>query len=297
MQLEFAAVRETWDLQGRTAFVTGGARGIGLETARRLVARGMNVALVDLDEEVASPARALDERLAVGLTADVTDRGALDAAVSATCERFGGIDVCVANAGVAPPTATIGSVDPDRFERTIEIDLLGVWRTVRATLPQITARGGYVLVVSSIYAFFNGALAAPYAISKAGVEQLGRALRVELAPWGAGAGVAYFGFVDTDLVQEAFSRPIVSKFRSALPSWLTQPIPVEHAADAMAAGIERRAARVTAPGRYAAGLVVRGLLAPLDALFTRNETIVEAIREADARPEGGPLLAGEIRRA
>ena len=83
------------------------------------------------------------------------------------------------------------------------MNLLGVWRSVRAALPEIARRQGHVVVVSSIYAFFNGVGAAPYAMAKAGVEQLGRALRVELKPHGASASVAYFGFIDTEMVHQA----------------------------------------------------------------------------------------------
>ena len=88
----------------------------------------------------------------------------------------------VANAGVAPPSDTVASIEPAEFERTIDIDLLGQWRTIRATLPEVTERQGHILVIGSIYAFFNGVLNASYAASKAGVEQLIRAVRVELAP-------------------------------------------------------------------------------------------------------------------
>src|SRR4051794_35305470 len=88
-------------------------------------------------------------------------------------------------------------MDPDVFERVIEVNLLGVWRTVRAALPQVVARQGHVVVVASIYALANGMGTAPYAMAKAGVEQLGRALRVELVQHGASASVAYFGFIDS----------------------------------------------------------------------------------------------------
>ena len=109
--------------------------------------------------------------------------------VAAARDRFGGLDIPVANAGVAPPAATMRAIDPEVFERVVEIDLLGVWRTARACLPQVTERRGHIVVVASVYAFMNPALGGPYAISKAGVEQMGRALRAELAPHGASASV------------------------------------------------------------------------------------------------------------
>ena len=128
-------------------------------------------------------------------------------AVAEVVERFGGIDVAVANAGIAQKQfATVRGISGEEWERVFEVDLLGVWRTVRAALPQIVERRGQMVVVSSVYAFANGFGNSPYAVAKAGVESLGRALRVELKPHGASASVAYFGWVDTKLVQDAFAQ-------------------------------------------------------------------------------------------
>ena len=190
-----------YDVRGKVALITGAARGIGLETARALHQRGASVVLVDLDQQAAEAAAAsISGDRTLGLAADVTDRAAIASAVDQATEQFGGLDIVVANAGVAPPAGSILSVDEDVFERVVEIDLLGVYRTVRAGLPQIADRGGHVVVVASIYAFVNGVSAASYAISKAGVEQLGRALRAELSLHRASASVAYFGFIDTTVV-------------------------------------------------------------------------------------------------
>ena len=91
-------------------------------------------------------------------------------------ERFGGLDVVVANAGIASRVATFRAMPSETFERVLDVNLMGVCRTVDAALPQIVSRGGHVVVVSSVYAFINGIGAAPYAMSKAAVEQFGRAL-------------------------------------------------------------------------------------------------------------------------
>jgi hypothetical protein len=107
------------------------------------------------------------------MTLDVTDRQRLDAVVMAAAERFGGLDVVIANAGISvDPPMTIAAVEEREFERVIEIDLLGVWRTVRAALPQIIARRGHVVLTASIYAFCNGVINAACAISKAGASSL-----------------------------------------------------------------------------------------------------------------------------
>jgi NAD(P)-dependent dehydrogenase (short-subunit alcohol dehydrogenase family) len=181
----------TFDVNGKVALVTGGARGIGLETARALSKRGAAVAIVDLDE---AGARAAAEGIggrAIGFGASVTDLAAMESIVQDIVEQFGGLDIVVANAGIAPKPATVRVTEPEQFDRVIEVNLLGVHRTVHAALPQIVERGGHIVVTASIYAFTNGVLLAPYAITKAGVEQFGRALRAELVQHGASASVAY----------------------------------------------------------------------------------------------------------
>ena len=269
-------------LPGRTALVTGAARGIGLETARLLHARGASVTLTDLvSDEVDAAAAGIGERT-LALAGDATDRDSLDDAVAATVERFGALDVVVANAGVAPPVRTIASMDPDAFERVVEIDLLGVYRTVHAALPQVATRGGQVVIVSSVYAFANGALASPYAVSKAAVEQLGRALRVELAPHGAGVTVVYPGFADTKMVRDAFTDPVATGLEDLAPAFVMRRISPALVAERLVDGIERRAPRVVVPRWYAVYSALRGILNPLmEARMVRDRRVRELIERAE----------------
>jgi NAD(P)-dependent dehydrogenase (short-subunit alcohol dehydrogenase family) len=278
--------RATLELPGRAAFVTGAARGIGLDTAQRLAARGCAVALVDRDGDVvAHEARALGPR-ALALQADVTDRAAVEAAVAEAAERFGGLDVVVANAGVSPPSQTLLAMEAEEFDRVVAINLAGVWHTTKAALPHVVARRGHVLVVASVYAAANGVLAAPYAVSKAAVEALGRALRVELAPHGASAGVAYFGFIDTAMVREAFARPVIQELMPALPEAIRRPVPVGRAGEAIVRGIERRSARVAAPGWVWAVLASRGLSPVFDRQLLGDEHVRAAIARAEREAAG-----------
>src|SRR4051794_37657250 len=160
-------------LAGKVALVTGGARGIGFGTAQALARRGASVAIVDLHAEDAERAASqLGDERALGLAADVTDRGAMQRAVAATTERFGRLDVVVANAGIASRGATMRAMANEASERVLDVNLMGVFRTVDAALPEIVRNHGHVVVISSIYAFVNGAGAIPYAMAKAGVEQL-----------------------------------------------------------------------------------------------------------------------------
>ena len=272
----------TFALPGRTALVTGAARGIGLETARLLHARGASVTLTDLDsDEVGAAAACIGERT-LALAGDATDRDSLDDAVAATVEQFGALDVVVANAGVAPPLRTIASMDPNAFERVVEIDLLGVYRTVHAALPQVATRGGQVVIVSSVYAFANGALASPYAVSKAAVEQLGRALRIELAPHGAGVTVVYPGFADTKMVRDASTDPVATGLEDLAPGFVMRRISPALVAERLVDGIERRAPRVVVPRWYALYSALRGILNPLmEAGMVRDRRVRELIERAE----------------
>jgi len=278
-----------YDLNGRVALVTGAARGIGYETAREIHARGGRVVLADLDaDEAAAAAARLGER-ALGLRADVSETGEVEGAVAAATERFGGLDVAVANAGIAPAEATtVRQADPGEWERIIDVNLVGVWRTARAALPQVVERRGQIIVVSSVYAFFNGVLNSAYAATKAGVESFGRALRTELAPHGASAGVAYFGFIDTRMVRDTFDSedPVAERFRERVPAFAARRLPPAAAGVAIADGLEKRAPRIMAPGWLRGFAAMRGLLNPvLDRRMEREADLIDLVREAEREPE------------
>jgi NAD(P)-dependent dehydrogenase (short-subunit alcohol dehydrogenase family) len=286
------------ELDGRVVFVTGAARGLGAEVARQAHARGAHVSLVGRTlDPLERFAAELGDR-AAAFEADVSDLGALERAAAGTVERFGGIDVVVANAGVGPPPDTILTIEPAAFERTVDIDLLGQWRTLRATLPAIIERRGHILVIASIYAFFNGVFNASYAASKAGIEQLTRAARVELAHHGATAGVAYLGFVETDLVADAFADAHVAEVRRTLPAFITRPMPLPDAGAVLIGGIESRAARVAAPRWVMPMLAVRGLATALmDEVLLANHRLSDAISRAetaklDPAPPENPTHSG-----
>ena len=277
-----------YDLNGKVALVTGAARGIGFATARALIARGASVTVVDLDHDAVGRAAAqLHDSRALGIAADVTDRGAMQRAVAATVERFGGLDVVVANAGIVSRVASFRAMSSENFDRVIEVNEMGVVRTVEAALPEIVPRRGHVVVISSIYAFFNGIGTIPYAMSKAAVEQFGRALRVELAPYGASASVAYFGFIDTEMVHRALDAdPLVDRMLVALPKPLHKRLSPAVAGEAIVSGIERRAPRIIRPRRWAVWSVLRGILNPL-ADAARRARRGDALDRSRIRRAGG----------
>lgn len=271
-----------YDVAGRTAFITGAARGIGAETARRLHSKGANVALVGLEpERLRALAAELGEERAAAFEADVTDFEALTRAVAECKQRFGGIDVGIANAGIAF-TGPLATTPIEHVERTLAVNFLGVWRTDRALIGEIMQRKGYLLNIASLAAVSRAPLMGPYAAAKAGVEALTDSLRIETLPSGARVGCAYFGFIDTDLVRRAFASESVSAARRALPAWLTRPIEVGRAGEAIARGVERRSAHITAPGWVAPAMVLRGVIAGLDGLMGRDRRLREAIRMAES---------------
>jgi NAD(P)-dependent dehydrogenase (short-subunit alcohol dehydrogenase family) len=280
----------------RTVFITGAARGIGAATAERLPARGDNVALVGLEpERLEALATRLGDRAAC-FEADVTDRDALDAAVLGTVERFGGIDVAIANAGIHTTGSLLGA-DPERIEHTLQVNLFGVLRTDLAVLPQIVARKGYLLNVASLAAASHAPLMGPYTASKAGVEALTDALRVELSTTGARAGCAYFGFIDTDLVRASFAQASTQTLQNNMPAFIRKPVPVGKAVDAIERAIGRRLARTWAPRFVGGFLALRGILQPLaEKRLMGSPELAAAIAEADlaGRSEGELGVAGQL---
>jgi NAD(P)-dependent dehydrogenase (short-subunit alcohol dehydrogenase family) len=235
-------------VQGKVVLITGAARGIGAATATLLAERGAKLVLVDLDAE---PLREVVERLgesATSIAGDVTELADMERAVAHGVERFGAIDGVVANAGIAS-YGSVGGVDPAMFRRVIDINITGVFHTVRAVLPQLVERKGYVLVVSSSAAYAPAPGLAAYNASKAGVEHFANALRVELDYRGVAVGSAHMSWIDTPLVDDA-KKDLTSfqELLKALPGPMRATTSVEVCADRFVRAIERRDARVNVPG-------------------------------------------------
>jgi short-subunit dehydrogenase len=261
-----------YSVSGKVVIITGPARGIGAETARMLAGRGARLSLVGLEtERLAALASELGEGH-VWFGCDVTDQAALERAVNNTAEALGGIDVVIANAGIASHcTVAIGPVNA--LVRTIEVNLIGVVRTVSATLPHVTAAGGYYLLVSSAAALAPLPGISTYAAAKSGVEQFGNVLRLEVAHKGVGVGIAHPSWVDTDMVRDA--RHDVESFNemlAALPWPFRSVTPVKTCAAAFVKAIERRKRKVYVPGALAPLAALRYLFAsPLsEYLIGRN---------------------------
>lgn len=271
------------DLDGKVFLITGAARGIGLETARIAIGRGARVALVDLDPAAVEGSAAGLGDSALGIAADVTDLATMEAAVAATREAFGKVDFVVANAGITPPKTTTRALDPERWEAVVRVNLQGVFRTVKAALPEIVANRGRVVLIASSYSHVNGVLNSSYAVSKSAVEAFGRGLGVELAAHGAGVTTAFFGYVETGLIGEVFDNPTADEFRREVaPGFLTRPIKVEKAARALVDGIAEGRPTVIEPRIWKIPFYLRGLLMPLsDRMLERNYRAAMMIRQIE----------------
>jgi NAD(P)-dependent dehydrogenase (short-subunit alcohol dehydrogenase family) len=277
------------DLRGRRVLITGAARGIGALTARRLHARGARVALLGLEpERLAGVAAECGD--APWHPCDVSDRAQVDAAVEAAAGTLGGLDVVVANAGIAAQVPLVGG-DPRVFEQTIAVNTLGTYYVVRATGPHVSHPEGYVLVTASLAAAVHLPLMSAYCASKAAVEAIGDGLRIELRPSGARVGVAYYAELDTEMTSRGFGTKAAS--RMPLGGHGHLPVaPVGAAIDAIERGIRRRSRRVVSPRWVAAALRAPGVVQRAMELQTRRG-LAETLEIA--RSEDAPLTTPQDR--
>jgi NAD(P)-dependent dehydrogenase (short-subunit alcohol dehydrogenase family) len=235
-------------VNGKVVLITGAANGIGAEVARRLYDKGANLVLTDLDEvQLKNVASRLGEDRVLTAVADVRDLAAMQKAADAGIERFGGIDVVMANAGIATH-GSLMAVDPKAFKTLIDVNVVGVFHTVRAALPSVIERRGYVLIVSSAAAYAPAAGMVPYDTSKAGVEHFANALRLELAHRGVDVGSAHMLWIDTPLVRETKDESAAfQEMLRKLPGPLGKTTSVEKCGEAFVEGIEGRKRQINCP--------------------------------------------------
>jgi NAD(P)-dependent dehydrogenase (short-subunit alcohol dehydrogenase family) len=283
----------SYDLADKVVLITGGTGGLGRATAQRLLSRGAHVALVDVHPRTAELAAELSAR-GFGVTADVTDRAAMDAAAAAVVARFGRLDVAIANAGVMGAASSLRTMPAAAADTVLRVNVNGVLNTVGATIEEVIAHEGQIVLISSVFAFMNGMGAIPYAMSKASVEQLGRGLRIELADHGVSVLTAYFSLIQTDMVRNGVDAdPHVLEIMAALPRPLHKRLQPTEAAEAIVRGMTRRSARVIRPRRWTALSVARGVMGPAgDARLLRDTATLASLAKLDISDASPVTLQG-----
>jgi NAD(P)-dependent dehydrogenase (short-subunit alcohol dehydrogenase family) len=212
---------------------------------------------------------------------DVSDNEQVTRAVDAAAEELGGLDVVVANAGIATG-GPLRAQDLRSWERVIEINLLGVMYTDRAALPHLERSRGYLLNIASTAAVLRAPGMTAYCAAKAGVEALSDCLRIEMQSFGVDVGVAYFLFLDTDMVRDGEREmPLLQRAKAEMPRAFSRTYPLAPAIDEVVAAIAERRRRVAYPRWFLKLLGIRQALASPFAERRAAKSAAESIRAYD----------------
>jgi NAD(P)-dependent dehydrogenase (short-subunit alcohol dehydrogenase family) len=234
-------------MKGLIVLITGGASGIGAATAKVLLQRGAIPVLLDCD---AAPLARTAAELGGGvltIAADVTSLQECEHAVAQTLTRFGRIDIVWANAGIAA-FGPLAHTDPAAWKRCVEVNVFGVFNTVRAALPAIQQSRGYVAVSASLASFAHPPAVSAYAASKAAVEAMCNAWRIELAGHGVSVGVIHASWVKTPLMTEGALHPAFVRLQETTPAALRKAMEAKAAAELIVRGFARRRRQIWVPG-------------------------------------------------
>ena len=266
-------------IENRVALITGAANGIGRETAKQIQAKGGIPVCVDL------PSAALDSlstelsNNALVISCDVSDADGMKDVVAQTIEKYGRIDIVVANAGIEK-VGPSWIMPADEFEQVLNVNILGVYRTIRPAINHVMASNGHIVAISSISAVIPWPLAAAYGASKAFVDSWMRSLRMELSGTGTTAGACYFGYIDTNMMKRATSNETASVLLNDMPSIAdTKPIPPEDAARVIIRQIENRSARSFSHLKVRFLLFIRELSQITDTFVARQMKIGKSIKK------------------
>ncbi|MGK5115025.1 MULTISPECIES: mycofactocin-coupled SDR family oxidoreductase [unclassified Geodermatophilus] len=261
-------------VEGKVAFITGAARGQGRSHAVRLAEEGADIIAVDVCKQVetvpyptATPddlaetvrqVEALDRRI-VAAEVDVRDLAGLTRAVEDGVAQLGRLDIVLANAGISTPASSL-EMDEETWSTMIDVNLTGVWKTIRASVPHIVAggRGGSVVLTSSLAAIYANPNTAHYSAAKAGLIMLAKVLAKELAPQNIRVNTIHPTTVATDMIlneptyrlfRPDLEHPTRADFEEAALTLNKLPIPAIEAVDISNAVLYL----VSDDGRYVTG--------------------------------------------
>jgi NAD(P)-dependent dehydrogenase (short-subunit alcohol dehydrogenase family) len=216
-------------LEGKVAIVSGGGTGIGAATAALFRREGAEVAITGrrpaLLEQVA------DATGAIAIPGDTSSGTAVEAAVRATVERFGGLDIVIANAGVDFGGAT-GEVSDDDWQRTLDVNVTGAMRLVRAALPHLVRRPGAAIVaVASVSGLVSTPRSAAYEVSKAGLLALVRSVALDYGPLGVRCNAVCPGWIRTEMGDRAAEEIATGRSITLDEAYafLNEPVPLRRA--------------------------------------------------------------------
>ncbi len=239
--------------QDTVVLITGASSGIGAALAREYLRRGARVVATARSQARLEQLAADGGEAVLPVRADVTVDGDLERAVAAALERFGRLDIAVANAGfgVAGPLATLTLED---LRRQFETNVFGVLRTFYATLPALRASRGVFAVMSSVMGYLAVPGSVPYAMSKFAVRALAEGLRGELRREGVAVVLVSPGFVASDIRRTDNLGVVHEHAADPVPAWLQMPAEVAARTIVRALARRRREVILTAHGKLAVGL-------------------------------------------
>lgn len=282
-------------LRGKTAVVTGAARGIGAALALDLARAGVSVALVGLEPDELKKAAAQCARhtpMSRAWDADVTDAGRMSEVAAEVAAEFGRVDIVVANAGIGIGSP-FGQSDAAAWTRVIEVNLLGSVTTARAFLPALAQSRGYFLQIASLAAMAPVPLMSAYCASKSGVEAFAHSMRTEVAHQGIGVGIAYLSWTDTDLVRAGNDDPLQRAMRDRLGTRPIRMAPLEPAVRRLVTGIARRSGHVYGqPWVRAVQWLPRGAMPALLTAVPQTRQMAKVAREIKLTDAEAPVPLG-----
>ncbi|MDR6979603.1 NAD(P)-dependent dehydrogenase (short-subunit alcohol dehydrogenase family) [Streptomyces sp. 3330] len=256
-------------LEGRTAVVTGAARGVGAALARELARRGARLALIGHEGAALRSVAASLPTPAMAVEADVTDGEALERAAEAVRTRLGPPSVVVANAGIAE-AGPFASADMASWRRVVDVNVTGSALTARAFLPDLTESAGYYLQIASLASIGAAPLMSAYCASKAGVEAFAHTLGAETAHHGVAVGIAYLNWTDTDMIRDGDRHGVLRELRARMPPPARRVLPPEFVATRLATAVERRRTAVYVPASLRLVQVARAAVPSLVLRRTRR---------------------------